>query len=129
MQYELSPTLIQTEREQEYKEKILIFLLYLLYWWIDAGASWIGFAMNSRFAPWIELQQMWHKAQFMPQAIHESTAFNSRNRKGAIHCVFSVKDNTLMRYAFLFCFFHRTTTSITKALKIQGIKKHFFGYN
>ena len=31
----------------------------------------------------------------MPQAIHESTAFNSRNRKVAIHCVFSVKDNTL----------------------------------
>ena len=30
----------------------------------------------------------------MPQAIHESTAFNSRNRKVAIHCVFSVKDNT-----------------------------------
>ena len=32
----------------------------------------------------------------MPQAIHESVAFNSRNRKVAIHCVFSVKDNTLM---------------------------------
>ena len=31
----------------------------------------------------------------MPQAIHESMAFNSRNRKVAIHCVFSVKDNTL----------------------------------
>ena len=30
----------------------------------------------------------------MPQAIYESTAFNSRNRKVAIHCVFSVKDNT-----------------------------------
>ena len=30
----------------------------------------------------------------MLQAIHESTAFNSRNRKVAIHCVFSVKDNT-----------------------------------
>ena len=31
----------------------------------------------------------------MPQAIHESVAFNSRNREVAIHCVFSVKDNTL----------------------------------
>jgi len=39
---------------------------------------------------------MCRKAQFMPQAIHESTAFNSRNRKVAIHCVFSVKDNTLI---------------------------------
>ena len=33
----------------------------------------------------------------MPQAIHESIAFNSRNREVAIHSVFSVKDNTLMR--------------------------------
>jgi len=41
------------------------------------------------------LQPTCRKAQFMPQAIHESTAFNSRNRKVAIHCVFSVKDNTL----------------------------------
>ena len=32
----------------------------------------------------------------MPQAIHERIAFNSRNREVAIHCVFSVKDNTLM---------------------------------
>jgi len=31
----------------------------------------------------------------MPQAIHESMAFNSRDREVAIHCVFSVKDNTL----------------------------------
>ena len=30
----------------------------------------------------------------MPQAIHESLTFNSRNREVAIHCVFSVKDNT-----------------------------------
>jgi len=37
----------------------------------------------------------------MPRAIHESIAFNSRNRKVAIHCVFSVKDNTLM--TLLFC--------------------------
>ena len=37
----------------------------------------------------------------MPQAIHESTAFNSRNRKVAIHCVFSVKDNTLWKVKFL----------------------------
>ena len=36
----------------------------------------------------------------MPQAIHESTAFNSRNREVAIHCVFSVKDNTLKRTGF-----------------------------
>ena len=50
--------------------------------------------MNSRFAPWIELQPMCHKAQFMPQAIHESLAFNSCNPV-AIRCVFSVKDNTL----------------------------------
>ena len=31
----------------------------------------------------------------MPQAIHENLAFNSRNLRVAIHCVFSVKDNTL----------------------------------
>ena len=31
----------------------------------------------------------------MPQAIHESAAFNSRNREVAIHCVFSVKSITL----------------------------------
>ena len=37
----------------------------------------------------------------MPQAIHESTAFNSCNRKVAIYCVFSVKDNTLIRGTFL----------------------------
>ena len=37
---------------------------------------------------------MCRKAQFMPKAIHESMAFNSRNREVAIHCVFSVKDNT-----------------------------------
>ena len=37
---------------------------------------------------------MCRKAQLMQQAIHESKAFNSRNREVAIHCVFSVKDNT-----------------------------------
>ena len=37
----------------------------------------------------------------MPQAIHESTAFNSCNREVAIHCVFSVKDNTHMRIYLL----------------------------
>ena len=42
------------------------------------------------------------RLQFMPQAIHESTAFNSRNRKVAIHCVFSVKDNTHIRGDFYF---------------------------
>ena len=31
--------ILQTEREQEYKEKILIFLLCLFYSWIDANAS------------------------------------------------------------------------------------------
>ena len=31
----------------------------------------------------------------MPQEIHESAAFNSRNREVAIHCVFSSGDNTL----------------------------------
>jgi len=30
----------------------------------------------------------------MPQAIHESTAFNSRNCKVAIHCVLSLTENT-----------------------------------
>jgi len=39
----------------------------------------------------------------MPQAIHESTAFNSRNRKVAIHCVFSVKDNTHSPWGGPFC--------------------------
>jgi len=48
------------------------------------------------------LQPMCREAQFMPQAIHESTAFNSRNRKVAIHCVFSVKDNTHIHLP-LFC--------------------------
>ena len=38
----------------------------------------------------------------MPQAIHERMAFNSRNRKVAIHCVFSVKDNTLIGDAVSF---------------------------
>ncbi len=37
----------------------------------------------------------------MPQAIHESTAFNSRNHKVAIHGVFSVKDNTLNLLFFM----------------------------
>ena len=39
----------------------------------------------------------------MPQAIHESLAFNSCNRKVAIHCAFSVKDNTLIgeRFSYL----------------------------
>ena len=37
---------------------------------------------------------MYRKAQFIPQAIHESIAYNSYNRKAAIHCVLSVKDNT-----------------------------------
>ena len=36
----------------------------------------------------------------MPQAIHESLSFNSRKREVAIHCVFSVKDNTHYRFAF-----------------------------
>ena len=40
----------------------------------------------------------------MPQATHESTAFNSRNREVAIHCVFSVKDNTHSILSFYFCF-------------------------
>ena len=40
----------------------------------------------------------------MPQAIHESTVFNSRNRKVAIHCVFSVKDNTLIRSVLSFIY-------------------------
>jgi len=43
---------------------------------------------------------MCRKAQFMPQAIHESLAFNSRNREVAIHCVFSVKDNTHLILSF-----------------------------
>ncbi len=62
--------------------------------------------MNSRSAPCIELQPMCREAQFMPQAIHESFAFHSRNRKVAIHCVFSVKDNTLMGGFLLYSFFH-----------------------
>ena len=33
----------------------------------------------------------------MAKPIHESTAFNSRNREVAIHCVFSIKDNTQTR--------------------------------
>ena len=44
---------------------------------------------------------MRRKAQFMPQAIHESTAFHSCNRKVAIHCVFSVKENTHTHSGFL----------------------------
>ena len=37
--------------------------------------------------PWIELQPNVPLAQFMPQAIHERTAFYSCNREVAIHCV------------------------------------------
>ena len=37
----------------------------------------------------------------MPQAIHESSAFNSRNRKVAIHCVFSFWENTRYYICFL----------------------------
>ena len=44
---------------------------------------------------------MRRKAQFMPQAIHESTAFNSQSRKVAIHCVFSAGDNTHFKNALL----------------------------
>ena len=44
------------------------------------------------------------KAQFMPQAIHESAAFNSCNRKVAIHCVFSVKENTHCTKAVFYAF-------------------------
>ena len=40
----------------------------------------------------------------MPQAIHESLSFNSRNRKVAIHCVFSVKDNTHSRQSVFVLF-------------------------
>ena len=36
----------------------------------------------------------------MPQAIHESIAFNSRNREVAIHCVFSLTENTLTGFFF-----------------------------
>ena len=42
----------------------------------------------------------------MPQAIHESTAFNSRNCEVAIHCVFSVKDNTHFGIAFFYFRFY-----------------------
>jgi hypothetical protein len=44
---------------------------------------------------------MCRKAQFMPQAIHESTAFNSRNRKVAIHCVMSLTDKSRYSVGFL----------------------------
>ena len=79
------------------------------YGWIDADASWIGFAVISRrhaafSMNWIATNVS--KAQFMPQAIHESTAFNLCNRKVAIHCVFSVKDNTLMQISFRFIGFY-----------------------
>ena len=62
---------------------------------------------------------MYRKAQFMPQAIHESTAFNSRNREVAIHCVFSVKDNTqiLTTYSVL-----RATTGSFFAALDAGIR-------
>jgi len=41
---------------------------------------------------------MCRKAQFMPQAIHESTAFHSRNRKVAIHLRVLPEGNTHIRH-------------------------------
>ena len=70
-----------------------------------------------------ELQPMCRKAQFMPQAIHESTAFNSRSRKVAIHCVFSVKDNTHIRDAFFVnqLHFRRNLPIISIFLEIRAV--------
>jgi len=52
----------------------------------------------------------------MPQAIHESIAFNSRNRKVAIHCVFSVKDNTHSGWIIIIVrSTHRAPQAITPA--------------
>ena len=44
---------------------------------------------------------MCRKAQFMPQAIHESLSFNSRKRKVAIHCVFSLKGTRINNAFFV----------------------------
>ena len=96
--------LLQAERARVKGETSFYSCSVRFYEWIDSDESWIGFAMISRSAPWIELQPMCRKAQFMPQAIHESTAFNSRNREVAIHCVFSVKDNTHFIFGFEFMF-------------------------
>lgn len=60
----------------------------------------VDFAIISRIAPPIE--QMLRKAQPMPQAMHESQPFNSRNSKVAVRCVFSVKDNKRSTLLFLF---------------------------
>jgi len=44
-------------------------------------------------------------------------------------CKFSAWSITQNALRFFISFFHNPTTSIAKALKIQGIKKHGFGYN
>ena len=58
----------------------------------ELASPW--FLVGGAPPPWIELQPMCRKAQFMPKAIHESLTFNSCNRKVAIHCVFPLWANT-----------------------------------
>jgi len=60
----------------------------------------------------------------MPQAIHEGTAFNSRNRKVAIHCVFSVKDNTHILLIFLYNY--DTLIKKTASKGVLNVSKAFF---
>ena len=70
----------------------------------------------------------------MPQAIHESTAFNSRNRKVAIHCVLFLTDNTLSKGAlFLSVFTWRAFADIRKyavkaALVFKATFEHYVNY-
>ena len=61
----LRGTPIQAERARVKGSKSFYSCSVCFYGWIDADASWIGFAMISRVAPWIELQRMCRKAQFI----------------------------------------------------------------
>ena len=51
----------------------------------------------------------------MPKAIHESLPFNSRNREVAIHCVFSVKDNTHCVQGFSFFIISQSSSAAEAA--------------
>ena len=61
----------------------------------------------------------------MPQAIHESIAFNSRNREVAIHCVFSVKDNTHSQSVFRFIYFDCLTGSLLEGAPTKWVEESF----
>ena len=120
------------KKEQTYKIFSCVFALFVFHEWIDAicpanEASWIGFAMISRFAPWIELQPMCRKAQFMSQAIHERAAFNSRAPRGCN----SLRVILNGEHAFncpAFIFLRKTKVLHKFYQRVKGLKSAFWGF-